>query len=78
MLKQGIADIGHDFFAKPHDIVESDSGTYRQKQDNGYHHGKVLVHQCCIGGCETMVDDPPHGNGNKEGGHRSNDECYQG
>ena len=69
MLKQGVAHVSNDFFAKPHDIVESHSRTHRQQQDNADHPAKILVHQRGIGSCKTVVDDPPHGNGNDESGH---------
>jgi hypothetical protein len=48
MLKQRITDIGYDLLAKPHDVIETNGGTHRQKQDNGDHHGKILVHQVGI------------------------------
>lgn len=68
MGEDGVADIGDDALAEPHDEVEADGRTERQHGDDAEHDGEILVDQGGIGLGKAMVDDPADGDRHDQGG----------
>ena len=78
MGEDGVADIGDDPLAEPHDEIEADGRTEGEHGDHAQHDCEILVDQRRIVLAEAVVDHPADGDRHNQGGAGGDEQGEEG